>query len=180
MRKYIGTRTISKNTKNMNRSRLRKAPIIPASSRSIQAKYGFSSLCGFVVKKASGKRIPVSTTRSSEMPSTPRYHEIPQCSIHSCWDTNWKPASPESNAASSHRLSAAVTIAVSQATSLTRSARRLPVTITSNDPAIGTSTSAVRIGNEVFTLRSPASAGRCWPLLTYAERSRQRSHEGDR
>ena len=51
---------------------------------------------------------------------------MPQCSIHSCWDTNWNPASPLSKAASSHRLNAPVTIAASQATSLTRLGADVP------------------------------------------------------
>ena len=43
MRKYIGTSTISKNTKNKNKSRLKKLPITPASSSNSHARYGFSS-----------------------------------------------------------------------------------------------------------------------------------------
>ena len=39
-----------------------------------------------------GKRRPVSTTRESEMPSTPRCHPIPRCSIHVFWESGWNPS----------------------------------------------------------------------------------------
>ncbi len=42
------------------------------------------------------------------MPSTPRCQLIPHGSIHVCFDTNWNPASPVSNDASSQIVSAAV------------------------------------------------------------------------
>ena len=58
MRKYIGTSTISKKTKNTNRSRLRKLPITPASSSSSQARYGFSSWCGSAPRIDSGNSTP--------------------------------------------------------------------------------------------------------------------------
>ena len=89
MRKYIGTSTTSKKMKNMKRSRLRKLPIIPASSSSSQARYDLSSWCGSTATIDSGNSRPVSTTSSSEMPSTPRCHEIPHSSIHVCLVTNW-------------------------------------------------------------------------------------------
>src|SRR6266508_495974 len=100
MRKYIGTSTISKKMKNRNRSRLRNEPMQPACRSSSHARYGFSSWCGSVANIASGNRIAVSTTSSSEMPSTPRCHEMPHRSIHVCFDTYWKPASPVLNDAS--------------------------------------------------------------------------------
>ena len=71
---------------------------------------------------------------------------MPQASIHVCLDTNWKPASPLSNWTSSHTLSAAVNTLASSPTSLTISGRRLLARATANEPATGTSTSAVRIG----------------------------------
>ena len=43
---------------------------------------------------ASGKRMPLRTTRNREIPSTPSFHEIPNDSIHGWADTNWKPPSP--------------------------------------------------------------------------------------
>jgi hypothetical protein len=48
---------------------------------------------------ASGNSTPVRRTRNSEMPSTPRCHEIPHCSIQGCFETNWKPSAPRSNSA---------------------------------------------------------------------------------
>ena len=146
MRKYIGTSTISKKTKNTNRSRLRKLPITPASSSSSQARYGFSSWWASAPMMASGKRIPVSTTSSSEMPSTPRCQEIPHSSIHSWRDTNWKPASALSNPASSQMLRAPVSTLLTRPTSFTSSGRRRLTSATATAPATGTSTSAVRIG----------------------------------
>ena len=75
----------------------RNEPMTPASSSSSHAKYGLSrresSLCGSIPRIASGNSTPVSRTRNSEMPSTPRCHEMPHCSIHGCFETNWKPPS---------------------------------------------------------------------------------------
>ena len=84
----MGTSTISKNTKNRNKSRLRKLPMTPASSSSIQARYGFWSWCGSMPMMTSGKSTPVSTTKNSEMPSTPRCHEMPHSLTHDCCETN--------------------------------------------------------------------------------------------
>ena len=67
-----------------------------------------SSLCGSMPMIASGNSTPVSTTRNSEMPSTPRCQEMPHCSIHGCFDTNWKPPSSASNSTSSQTLIAPV------------------------------------------------------------------------
>ena len=100
IRKYIGTRTISKNTKKRKRSSARNEPRRPASSNSIHAVYGFSSWCASAPSSAIGNSTPVSTSRNSEMPSTPTNHEIPQLPIHSCCDTNWKPDSAVSKLAS--------------------------------------------------------------------------------
>ena len=63
----------------------------PACSSSIHARYGFSSWCGSVATIESGNSTPVSTTRNSEIPSTPRCQEIPHASIHVCFDSNWNP-----------------------------------------------------------------------------------------
>ena len=41
---------------------------------------------------ASGKRMPLRTTRKREIPSTPSFQEIPNDSIHGWAETNWKPA----------------------------------------------------------------------------------------
>ena len=41
IRKYIGTRTISQNTKNRIRSNAMNVPAIPVSSRSIRARKAF-------------------------------------------------------------------------------------------------------------------------------------------
>jgi hypothetical protein len=38
---------------------------------------------------AIGKRMPVSTTRNSEMPSTPRCQEMPQSAIQDRFTSNW-------------------------------------------------------------------------------------------
>ena len=91
----------------MNRSRLKKLPITPASSSSSHARYGFSSWCGSAPRMASGNSTPVSTTRNSEIPSTPRCHEMPHSWIHVCFETNWNPGSSRRTATSSQMLSAA-------------------------------------------------------------------------
>jgi hypothetical protein len=153
MRKYIGTSTISKKMKKTNRSRLRNEPMTPAWSSSSHARYGFSSWCGSLAKTANGNRIPVRTTSSSEMPSTPRCHEMPQRSIHVCFDTYWNPdepsgIGPDSNDATSQMLIAAVVIIEMSAISLTRSGRRELEIATATAPATGTRISNVRIGND--------------------------------
>ena len=150
MRKYIGTSTISKNTKKRNRSRLRNEPITPASSSSSHAKYGLSrvgsSLCGSIPTMASGNSRPVSTTRNSEMPSTPRCHEIPHASIHGCFDTNWKPPSLPSKACSTQIDSAPVNTDDNSAVNFMYSGRRRDSTAMISAPAAGTNTSIDRIG----------------------------------
>ena len=78
---------------------------------------------------------------------------MPHVSIHSCCDTNWKPASPLSNDPSSHSVIAPVTTAVISATSLIRSGWRFPTTVTSHAPATGRRTRAVRIGNDDGSIR---------------------------
>ena len=43
---------------------------------------------------------PVSTTRNSEMPSTPRFQAIPNSSIQVWREANWKPGSAITNCVS--------------------------------------------------------------------------------
>ena len=102
----------------------------------------------------SGTSTPVSTTRNSEMPSTPRCHEIPNDGIHSCMVTNWKPPLVRSNATSRAMLSAPVSVAATRAKSfddLGTSRRQQG----DDDHAeiAGSSTSEVRIGKSIR--RSP-------------------------
>ncbi len=52
-------------------------------------------------RMAIGNSSAVSTTSSSEMPSTPMFQERPHGSYQSTRSVNWKPASPEVN---SHRM----------------------------------------------------------------------------
>ena len=114
---------------------------------SIHARYGRSSWCGSTPAMTNGNKIPVSTTRNNEMPSMPRCQEIPQAGIHSCCDTNWKPALVESNACSTHRLRAPVATLDVSAASFVHSGRSRPKNNTAIAPINGVSTSPVRIGN---------------------------------
>ena len=141
---------------------------------------------------ASGNSSPVSTTRNSEMPSTPRCQEIPHSSIHVCLETNWKPASPVSKAASIQIVSANVMAAARSPTSLTISGRRLGVRMTSTAPITGTRTSAVRIGKPGSFTRAlrraelGAVSDRCWqrrrpdrPMAEMAPRYPSQDAPGD-
>ncbi len=98
MRRYIGTSVTSKNTKNTSRSRLTNTPSRPVSSTSIATMYIFTFLrIDADARIEIGNSSAVSTTSSSEIPSTPTFHEIPHGSNHeTCW-LNWNPASPVSN-----------------------------------------------------------------------------------
>src|SRR4051794_24225530 len=97
----------------------------------------------------SGVRTPVSSTRNNEIPSIPRCHEMPHGLIHVCLLTNWKSPLDLSNATTTQMLRPAVTALASTAMSFTHSGRRLEKTATRTAPAAGTTTSDVRIGNEV-------------------------------
>ena len=78
---------------------------------------------------------------------------MPHGLIHVCMLTNWKPASPVSNAASIQMVSAPVSTLVSRAISLTHSGRRLE---SSGDQRArrrpARATSVVRIGNGDHTV----------------------------
>ncbi len=154
IRKYIGTNTISKNTKNKNRSRLRKLPMTPASSSSIHAKYDLWSWCGSMPTITSGNNTPVSTTINSEIPSTPKCHEMPHSLIHECFDTNSKPAAPVGNLTSIHTLIAPVAMLDASAASLTHSPCFLFSNETRTAPSNGIRTSIVKIGK--LAVASPA------------------------
>ncbi len=71
---------------------------------------------------------------------------MPHCSIQVCCDTNWNPASPVSNEASSQMLIAAVVTDASSAISFANSGRDRLVSSTQSAPTIGTKISAERIG----------------------------------
>ncbi len=153
MMKYIGTSTISKQMKKRKRSSERNVPMHPASSRSIHAAYAFSLPCASTPNSAIGNKTPVSTTRNSEMPSTPRCHEIPNDGIHSCMVTNWKPPLLRSNATSRAMLNAPVSVAATRAKTLMISGRRDGSSATITAEIAGSSTSEVRIGKSIR--RSP-------------------------
>ena len=72
MMKYIGTSTISKNTKKRMRSRLRKTPSNADSSTSIHIVYDFRrSLIVCDAISPIGKSSAVRATMNRLMPSTP-------------------------------------------------------------------------------------------------------------
>ena len=83
-----------------------------------------------------------------------------------CLETNWKPASPVSKAASIQTSSANVMAAARSPTSLTIPGRRLGVRMTNTAPITGTTTSAVRIGKldhaSPLARRTGAVSDRCW------------------
>ena len=72
--KYIGTSITSQKAKKTSRSRATNTPRIPASRKSIEAKYPLTRVVMEVLaSRAMGKRKAVSSTINSEMPSTPRW-----------------------------------------------------------------------------------------------------------
>ena len=71
---------------------------------------------------------------------------MPHTWIHSCWLTNWKPATPFLKANSTHNERPPVTTLLTSAVTLTRSGRREETRVTSSAPMAGISTSTVRMG----------------------------------
>ena len=84
---------------------------------------------------------PVSTTRNSEMPSTPRcQRDAPLPRSTACLETNWKPASARSNSPAARRDSAPVATDCDQPRrACTSSGRRFDSSATSTAPTAGTS-----------------------------------------
>ena len=105
--KYIGIRIASKKTKKTNRSSARKTPISPASSsRVITTNNRRFSVMAVEAPRAIGTSRAVSTTRGSEIPSTPRCQEIPHGPYQSACSTNWNPGSPPANTVNRYTESA--------------------------------------------------------------------------
>ena len=71
------------------------------------------------------------------MPSTPTCQEMPAELIHSASWVNWKPPSPASNAAMSHRVSAPVAAEVATATGLSTSEREGAISAMAAAPTRG-------------------------------------------
>ena len=92
------------------------------------------------------------------MPSMPRCHEIPNSEIQVRFTSNWNPASPVSNAASSQRVMAPVAVANSRATSRCSSTRPLGMSATTTAPRNGTTIAAV--SGEVATEWADSDARR--------------------
>src|SRR5690554_79907 len=90
MMKYIGTSTASKNTKKKNRSSERNTPSIPASRISVKTANSLRR-SSMEVEAASeiGTSSVVSRTSGMEIPSMPRYQEMPQGSYQTARSTNW-------------------------------------------------------------------------------------------
>src|SRR5581483_6366668 len=100
---------------------------------------------------ASGNSTPVSTTRNSEIPSTPSFHWMPNALIHWCCDTNWKPGLCSWNLTISHTVSAAVASTPTAATALRVSSRARGMSRTMAPAMAGTAMIAVRSGKPVVT-----------------------------
>ena len=88
MRKYIGTSTSSKNTKNTIESSARNTPITDASSNSTQNvnDFGFSRSAEAIM--LIGISSAVSPTMNRLMPSTPSVQRMPSAGIHEWSETN--------------------------------------------------------------------------------------------
>ncbi len=113
MMKYIGTRTISKNTKNTTRSRPRKTPIKALSRTSIHAVKAFTRVFRFPeASKPIGNSSAVRATMNRLMPSTPTTYLIPNDAIHVRVSTNWYDALPASKFQSSAPARPSVTAVV--------------------------------------------------------------------
>ncbi len=89
MRKYIGTSTISKNTKNRMRSSARNTPSSAASSTSIQTVNPFWRGSFADAMRPTTNSSAVSTTMKRLMPSTPRWYRTPSVAIHDVFSVNW-------------------------------------------------------------------------------------------
>ena len=94
MMKYVGTRVSSKKRKKRKRSRARKLPRHAHSSSSIQATKPLGLLRTRPPSRATGNSTPHISTRNSDIPSMPSFHEMPNWVIQLCWETIWNPASP--------------------------------------------------------------------------------------
>ena len=100
IRKNIGTRLASKNRKNRIRSSDTKLPMQADSSRRTQAMKARGSRRARAPSMVRGNRTAVSTTRNSEMPSTPKCSDTPRSAIQLRSTTNWNPASWRRNSTS--------------------------------------------------------------------------------
>ena len=92
MMKYDGTRVSSKKKKKRIRSSEMKLPMQAASSKSIQAMKarGFSRVRA--PARTIGNRTPASSSKKSEIPSTPTNQWTPSPLAQTWSDTNWYPA----------------------------------------------------------------------------------------
>ena len=92
MMKYMGNSSASKNRKNSNRSKDRKAPRITVSRNRAMPMYRrtcLSTLHDAAI--ASGNMKVVTITSQIENPSTATNHDRPTDSIQGCLDTSCKP-----------------------------------------------------------------------------------------
>ena len=89
MRKYIGTSTSSKNTKNTIASSAMNTPITDASSSNIQNVNDFGFSRSADASRLIGISNVVSATMNKLMPSMPSVHRMPSAGIHWWFDTNW-------------------------------------------------------------------------------------------
>ena len=89
MMKYDGTRVSSKKKKNRIRSSETKLPMQAASSSSIQAMKLRGSCRVRAPARTIGKSTAASSTKKSEIPSTPTNHRIPSPGAHAWSVTNW-------------------------------------------------------------------------------------------
>ena len=80
----------------------------------------------------------MSTSRNSEIPSTPKCHEIPNDFIHAWRSSNWKSPCFVTNSESRYRLDAPEMSEKITATWRTRSARALGISATTAAPISGT------------------------------------------
>ncbi len=112
----------------------------------------FKSCSTVLAAMATANRTAVNTTRKSEMPSTPTFHEMPKSLIHGCCETSWNPATPVRNRCRSTPHSATSSTAASSASARTISGRERGTTAMTTAAATGSTTIAVKTGNAVMVL----------------------------
>ena len=108
---------------------------------------------------ARGNSSPVSATRNSEMPSTPRCHEMPSDEIHSWRETNWKPASEPPD------VSKTATSQPAAAATPTANIKAIGRSISEREDGISSSVAAPKSGRITSSDRTGKSAIRSSPSL---------------
>src|SRR5579863_736620 len=89
IKKYAGTRVVSKKRKKNKRSIDKNEPMQPASSSITQTVNDFMLTRSVAPTKATTNKNADNNNKKSEIPSTPKFHEMPSEESQACVVTIW-------------------------------------------------------------------------------------------